>query len=302
MRFISPKTDFAFKKIFGSNDSKDILISFLNAILYNGESRIQDLEIIDPDAAGTTVGLKDTYLDVKAKLDTQEIVIIEMQVLNVAAFEKRVIYNAAKTYSTQLQSGEGYFKLKPVIALTLTDFIMFDRHDRFISRYQFKDLEDLQNYPHYELELVFVELPKFHKRLEDLEQLVDKWIYFIQNAPTLELIPPVMQSVVELNKAMNIANRSNLSLQELEDLEKREMFIQDQRGAVQRGLEEGRQEGRQEGQRELITRLLNRRFGELSQALQSQIDRLSNQQLEILSDAIFELNSVQDLEELLKEN
>lgn len=151
MRFINPKTDFAFKKIFGSNDNKDILISFLNAILYNGESKIQDLEIIDPYAAGTAVGLKDTYLDVKAKLDTQEIVIIEMQVLNVAAFEKRVIYNAAKTYSTQLQSGEGYFKLKPVIALTLTDFIMFDRHDRFISRYQFKDLEDLQNYPHYEV-------------------------------------------------------------------------------------------------------------------------------------------------------
>lgn len=78
MRFISPKTEFAFKKILGSNDRKDILMSFLNAILYKGESKIKTSEIIAPYAAGTAVGLKDTYLDVKAKLDTQEIVIIEM--------------------------------------------------------------------------------------------------------------------------------------------------------------------------------------------------------------------------------
>ncbi|HIK31354.1 MAG TPA: Rpn family recombination-promoting nuclease/putative transposase [Oscillatoriales cyanobacterium M4454_W2019_049] len=79
------------KKIFGSNDSKDILVSFLNVLLYAGESKIQDLEIIDPYASGTTIGLKDSYLDVKAQLDTQEIVIIEMQVLNVSAFDKRVV-------------------------------------------------------------------------------------------------------------------------------------------------------------------------------------------------------------------
>lgn len=109
--------------------------------------------------------------------------------LNVVAFKKRVIYNAAKTYSTQRQSGEGSLKLKPVIALTLTDLIVFDRHERFISISQLKALEYWQNYPHYELELVFVELPKLQKRLEDLDQLTDRWIDFIQNAPTLELIP-----------------------------------------------------------------------------------------------------------------
>jgi predicted transposase/invertase (TIGR01784 family) len=95
MRFISLQTEFAFKKIFGSTDSKDILISFLNALLYSGKSKIQDLEMIDPYSSETAVGLKDTYLDVKAQLDTHEIVIIEMQVLSVSAFDKRVVYNAA---------------------------------------------------------------------------------------------------------------------------------------------------------------------------------------------------------------
>lgn len=108
MRFINPKTDFAFKKIFGSSESKDILISFLNAMVYNSELVIQDLEIIDPYLAPKVTGLKDTYLDVKAQLNTGEIVIIEMQVINVEAFTKRVLYNAAKTYSLQLDVGQGY--------------------------------------------------------------------------------------------------------------------------------------------------------------------------------------------------
>ena len=90
MRFISPKTDFAFKKIFGSNRSKQILISFLNAIVYDNHNTIQSLEIINPYNPGTTLTLKDTYLDVRAVLDNGSTVIIEMQVLNVEAFEKRV--------------------------------------------------------------------------------------------------------------------------------------------------------------------------------------------------------------------
>jgi predicted transposase/invertase (TIGR01784 family) len=298
MKFISPKTDFAFKKIFGSIDSKDILISFLNALLYEGESRIQDLEIIDPYSSGTIVGLKDSYLDVKARLDTQEIVIIEMQVLNVAAFDKRVVYNAAKMYSNQLGRREGYLKLKPVIALTITDFIMFDRHDRVISKYRFKDVEDFIDYRNYELELVFVELPKFQKSLEELEQLSDKWIYFMKNAPDLEMIPAPMQAIPELDRAMNIANQANLSLKELEDLDKREMFLQDQLGAVTKGVETGIQQG----QVQLVLRQLAKKFGELSQSPVSQIEHLSGDRLEALGDAIFELNSLEDLAQWLREN
>ena len=90
MRFISPKTDFAFKRIFGSSEHPEILISFLNAMLYDGEPTIQDIEIIDPYSAASVTGLKDTYLDVKAKITGNKTVIVEMQVLNVAAFVRRV--------------------------------------------------------------------------------------------------------------------------------------------------------------------------------------------------------------------
>lgn len=96
MIFINPKTDFAFKKIFGSEQSKDILISFLNALLYDAQPIIEDLEILNPYLAPRIRGVKDTYLDVKARITGDKTVIIEMQVLNVEGFEKRILYNAAK--------------------------------------------------------------------------------------------------------------------------------------------------------------------------------------------------------------
>jgi predicted transposase/invertase (TIGR01784 family) len=291
MRFISPKTDFAFKKIFGSTDSKDILISFLNALLYDGKPTIEDLEIIDPYSASRIKTLKDTYLDVKANLAGGEIVIIEMQVLNVAAFNKRVVYNASKTYSTQLKSGEGYSKLKPVIALTITDFEMLDRRDKVISHFVFKEEEELFNYPNRELELVFVELPKFHKELNDLETVTEKWIYFMKNTSNLETVPEIMATIPEIQKAFGIANEANLSSEELEDLEKREMFIEDQRGAIIKG----RQEGRQEGILELILRQLERRIGEIAPELQSRIRQLSIEKLENLGEVVLDFTSTSDL-------
>lgn len=295
MVFINPKTDFAFKKIFGSTDSKDILISFLNALLYAGEPIIEDLEIIDPYSASKVRGLKDTYLDVKAKITGNQIVIIEMQVLNVAAFEKRVLYNAAKVYSTQLKSGEGYSKLNPVIALTITDFEMFANYEDVISHFVFKEKQKLFDYPTNELEMVFVELPKFQKDLDELETLTDKWIYFIKNTSSLETVPETMGTVPEIQKAFTIANEANLSRQELEDLEKREMFIEDQRGAIIKGIQEGRLQGRLQGQQELIMRQLVRRLGDVEPDIQSRICQLSSEQLESLGEAILDFTSTSDL-------
>ena len=238
MRFINPKTDYAFKKIFGSTESKDILISFLNALIYEGNSTIEDLEIINPNLPPKIQGFKDTYLDVKATLNDGTLVIIEMQVLNVQSFGKRVLFNATKTYAFQLQAGEGYRMLKPVIALTITDFEMFANRDKLISRFVYREKSEGWIYPDNDLELVFVELPKFTKELDQLETITDKWIYFIKFARSLTSIPENMDDIPELHRAFEIANQADLTPSELEDLERREMFIYDQQGAINLGREE----------------------------------------------------------------
>jgi predicted transposase/invertase (TIGR01784 family) len=258
MIFINPKIDFAFKKIFGSEDSKDILISFLNALVYEANPVIQDLEIINPYLAPKIRGVKETYLDIKAKIQDAEsgeerTVIIEMQVLNIEGFEKRILYNAAKSYSTQLASGEGYHLLNPVIALTITDFVMFAELNNVTSKFILKEKDFLIDYPVYDIELVFVELPKFKKNLSELDTIIDKWLFFLNNARKLQDIPAKMHEP-ELQKAFYIANQVNLTLDELEDQEKSEIFIQDQRGAITKalrlGLDEGREQGKQEGKQE----------------------------------------------------
>jgi predicted transposase/invertase (TIGR01784 family) len=262
--YINPKTDFAFKKIFGSKESKDILISFLNAILYNEQDAIQDLIILDPYQAPRIKGIKDSYLDVKATLQDGKTVIIEMQVLNVLGFEKRVLYNAAKAFSIQLGVGEDYTLLNPVIALTITDFEMFAGNDRIISRYRLKEKEDLTDYSD-DIELVFVELPKFTKSLEELQTLVEKWLYFLTSANQLESVPVTMKAIPALDHAFTVAQQSRLSRKELEVLEKRQMFLHDNRNAIlkakqdglKEGLREGREAGRQEEKLEIARQLLD---------------------------------------------
>jgi predicted transposase/invertase (TIGR01784 family) len=245
--FINPKTDFAFKKIFGSPQSKDILISFLNAILYQAKPVIEDLTILDPYQAPRIEGMKNSSLDIKAELNGNRSVIIEMQVLNVLGFEKRVLYNAAKAFSIQLEVGQDYTLLNPVIALTITDFEMFEHSDKVISRYCLKEKDDLTEYSD-DIELVFVELPKFNKSLDELEDLSDKWLYFLKSANQLQDVPSSLDQVSAIHRAFEVARQSGLSREELEILEKREMFLHDSRNAIRKAAQDAETRGEARGE------------------------------------------------------
>ena len=298
MRFINPKIDFAFKRIFGSTQNTDILISFLNALLYDGEAIIESLEIIDPSLAPPIVGLKNSCLDVKARLNDGTFVIIEMQVLNVQAFSKRVLYNAAKTYALQLTMGEFYRQLRPVIALTITDFEMFNDSQDVISRFVFKEKRRLSDYPENQMELVFVELPKFQKELEELETIADKWIYFIKTTSTLNEVPQIMATVPQIQKAFEIANQVSLTLEEFNTLQSQEFWVQDQQGSVALGIEQGMEQG----QIKTIMRLLNRRFAQINPDIQAQISKLSIDNLDDLTEALLDFSNAEDLTAWLQAN
>ena len=251
MKFLDVKTDFAFKKVFGSEGSKDILLSFLNSlVLFAGGEVIEDLTIVDPYQIPLIKGMKDTYVDVKAKLSTGTTVIIEMQILNVQGMEQRILYNAAKAYSTQLVQGERYHLLNPVIALTITDFIMFSEMKEFKSTFRLTEKNYLIDY-NGDIELIFIELPKFNKTEAELGDITDKWIYFIKNAGSLAYIPETLSLLPELSHAFTIANEAGLTLEEQEAQWKRKDFIMLQKGSIElaekKGLERGREEGLEEG-------------------------------------------------------
>lgn len=295
MRFISPKIDYAFKKIFGSEQSKEILISFLNGIVYGGEKIIKSLTIINPYNPGQIITLKDTYLDVKAVLEDDSIVVIEMQVAPIKAFSKRIIYNLAKGYANQLERGEDYPLLNPAIAVTITDFILFKNSEDVINKFIFKEEQKNFIYPNEELKLIFVELPKFKKNLSELESLTDKWIYFLKEAPRLDDIPENLGEVSEIESALNIANQANMTLEELDQVDRRGIFLQDERGKITYAEEIGLQKGRQEGKFALIMRQFKKRFGEIPTEISSKIETLTIEELESLGEDFLDFNSMDNL-------
>jgi predicted transposase/invertase (TIGR01784 family) len=294
MRFINPKIDYAFKKIFGSEQSQQILISFLNAIVYDGEKIIQSLTIKNPYNPGQVLSLKDTYLDVKAVLNDGSIVVIEMQVAPMAAFDKRVAYNLSKAYANQLIKGEYYPRLNPAIAVTITDFILLKDSSKIINKFVFQEEEEKKlKILEKELRLIFVEIPKFKKSLSELQTLTDKWIYFLKEAATLEEVPENLGEVSEIELALNLASQVNMTPEEFEIVDQRGMMLQDERGRITYAEEKG-------GKR-LIMRLLKKRFGVIPEEISSQIESLSIEELESLGEDFLDFNSLEDLANWLKD-
>ena len=263
MGFVDPRTDFGFKRIFASTGSKPILRNFLNAVVYDNEPRITDLEILDPYQNPDLYSLKQSILDIRAVLDTGTTVLIEMQVLPVKSFTERIPYNTAKAYVGQLRRGEGYRDLKPVISLAIVDFLLFPRDEGAndysspISRYRFLNSETGQCCSDH-IELIFAELPKLATLPEELKQQSELWLYFIKQAGQLEQVPEILTDA-DFEPAFEIANESQLSPEEYELAQKQQMKIWDELGrrdyareegiaiGLERGREQGREQGREEG-------------------------------------------------------
>lgn len=249
MQFLNLLTDYAFKKIFGSAESGDILLSFLNAVLgFAAPYRLKQVIIQDPYLAPSIKGMKESYVDVRAVDEQGKHYIIEMQILPVQSFEQRVLYNACKKYAGQIASGDDYHLLNDVIALTITDFTMFE-HPEIVSKFKLRD-DSGRDYSD-DLELIFVELPKFNKQEGELANMLDKWCYFLRYAKRLQNIPGNLAQEKEIAHAFSIANRAQLSAEELEQQERREMYIQDQRGMLQKAKLDARIEARLERNREI---------------------------------------------------
>ncbi|WP_377479405.1 MAG: Rpn family recombination-promoting nuclease/putative transposase [Microcoleus anatoxicus] len=295
MKFINPKIDLAFKKIFGTTENKNILINFLNAILYEAQPVIEDLDIIHPQEGVETLGVKDTYLDIKAKINDDKIALIELQLLHLSSFGNRFLYNGGKTYSRELTGEERNERLKTVISLKIADFEMFANQTDVISRFVFKQKEQKTDYPDTEIELVFVEMPKFNKQWSELKTAADQWIYFIKNSSILDRIPEDINTNSEVYKAFELAIEDNFDGQELKALENQEMWIQNLQGAIN----VAREDATKNAQLSLILRQIVKRLGTIDAETENRIRQLSLEDLEKLGDAVLDFKNMSDLTDWL---
>ena len=188
MTFVDVKNDVAFRKIFGNEKKKSILISFLNAVLgLEGQHRIEEVTLLNPFQLPRIAGEKSSIIDVKATDEKGFTFIVEMQVAEPAGFDKRVLYYASKDYSGQIKIGEEYPKLRPVYFIGVLDFKYFSGKN-YLSSHLIVD-EETGECVFKDLKFRFIELPKFKKKSHELVDIIDKWTFFIKNASKLDVIP-----------------------------------------------------------------------------------------------------------------
>lgn len=181
-KFLDPKNDLAFKRIFGTEKNKDILMHFLNDIFARTTNPIETVTFLATFQIPETVGQRVSSVDVLCQDQNGERFIVEMQVLREPGFEKRAQYYAAKAYIDQRTKNSDYKDLKAVIFLGITDFILFPEKEDYLSHHV---ILDKKTYTHdlKDFSYSFIELPKFTVEKENLKTLVQKWCYFLKNAP-----------------------------------------------------------------------------------------------------------------------
>jgi len=252
MKFVDVKNDVAFRKIFGNEKKTNILISFLNAILkLEGDRAIKEVSLKNPYQFPRVAGEKATIIDVGATDNIGRQFVIEMQVPNAEGFDKRVQYYTCRDYSMQIKSGDDYAKLKPTFFIGILDFNFFKSPDYMSHHIIVND----KTYEHKlkDIQFTFVELKKFNLKIEEINTLSEKWIFFIKNAKDLKLIPGNVDDE-GLKEAYKDAEKHSWNREELRQYDNAAIAIQDERGklakAIRTGKSEGRKIGRKEGKQE----------------------------------------------------
>lgn len=270
--FADPKTDFVFKRIFGSEARKPLLIALLNHLLeLEGEHCIQGIEHLSNEQRVDVDELKLSIVDVKCTDSTGRRFVVEMQVLKVEGFDKHVVYNVGKAYVMQLRSAEEYLTLCDVVGVSICNFNIWPEKDEQ-GRYKVPMLSRWRNQEQHSGELglsqmqyVFLELPKYAGGNAP-ETLVDKWAYFFREVKNLDIVPPPLANAPFVD-AMEVARTATFTPEEWEAYDRAKMAEQDARGALAAaraegradGLAEGHKSGLAEGKRDTLLRILTRR-------------------------------------------
>ncbi len=179
MQFISPQNDFAFKRIFGNEQHKEVLISFINSVLdLSGERQVVEVELANPYQVPRLEQFKETILDINATCQSGRKFIVEMQIEQQHSFHKRALYYSSKAYVEQLPRGEDYPRLKPVHFIGVLNFKTMS-NSGYLSRHVILDSVTHEQY-FQDFEFCLIELPKFAKHESELQSIVDKWIFFLK--------------------------------------------------------------------------------------------------------------------------
>lgn len=259
-RFINPFTDVGFKRIFGQEINKDLLIDFLNSLLA-GEKHIIDITFLDKELLPEFKEDRGVIYDIYCTNEDGEQFIVEMQNRSHAHFRERAIYYLSEALVRQGTQGiEWKFNLKAVYGVFFMNF-RFGKEDK-----QFRiDVELADRHTHKQfsdkLRFIFLELPLFTKEEDECETDFERWIYVLKNMETLQRLPFKARKAV-FERLEQIGSLASLTLEERMKYDAsintyRTLLAVEEYEIEQRKKEreEGREEGRKEEKAEMVRNL-----------------------------------------------
>jgi predicted transposase/invertase (TIGR01784 family) len=247
-KFINPFTDVGFKRIFGQEFSKPLLLDFLNCLLV-GERRITSLQLLDKEQAAEYDGDRSPIYDVYCETDSGEKIIVEMQNRDQPNFKERTLYYASEAIVRQGQRGTLWdYDIKAVYLVAFTNFTIVDVSSDFRVDAGLTDLKTGRSFSD-KLRLIYLQLPLFVKEAEECVTDFERWIYVLKNMETLNRLPWAAQNAV-FQRLAEVGEVSALTKDERIKYDYALKKFRDTyntiRGAEQKGRAGGRAEGRAE--------------------------------------------------------
>lgn len=246
-KYINPYTDFGFKKLFGSPLNKELLISLLNS-LFLGKEVVSDLTYLNGENLGNGYGDRRAIFDVYCENEKGETFIVEMQKAEQQYFKDRSVFYSTFPIQNQGKKGIWDFNLKGVYTVGILDFVFPDNEypeDSMRHEIQLMDVEDKHVF-YDKLTFLYLEMPKFKKKEEELVTMYDKWLFVLHNLSRLMKRPAALQERIftRLFEQAEIARYTPKERQEYEDSLKVYRDLKNVLDTAElKGIKKGREEG-----------------------------------------------------------
>jgi len=241
-KYINPFTDFGFKKIFGEEASKPLLLDFLNTLLPQN-SQIKDLSFKNTEHLGQTESDRKSLFEIYCEAENGEKFIVELQKAKQNFFKERTVYYSTFPIREQAEKGEWHYSLKAVFCIGILDFT-FDDYENEPEKSEvvhFIKLKNQNGKTFYEkLTYIYLEMPNFKKAESELKTRLDKWLYFIKHLADFQTIPAIFTDEVIFKKAFEKAELAKLDSVQWQSYESSLKEYRDIKGYIETAFDEGK--------------------------------------------------------------
>lgn len=251
-KYVNPFTDFGFKKIFGEEASKPLLLDFLNALLRQ-PNKIINLTFKNTEQLGQSESDRKAVYDIYCENERGEKFIVELQKAKQNYFRERTIYYSTFPIREQAEKGEWNYNLKAVYCVGILDFT-FDDYESEPEKSEVVHTIKLKNQHgtifYDKLTYIYLEMPNFNLREDELKIRLDQWLYFIKHLEDFQSIPSIFKDEVFM-QAFEKAELAKFDQAELSSYENSLKAYRDLKGVIDTAFDEGKAEGKLEGRLEV---------------------------------------------------